>query len=188
MNALEALKFCPPLFTGHNSGRNLKSQFSLELWVKLQKKFCIWETLNLLTFADSSTNTKRNPQKDMCQVMYIQRPVFAKLWPRNVAVISDKYVAFILDKYVAVISDNYVAVISNNLWHLNVSALLISCIEYSYSVSSLLILKTLHVKYRNTEKVKGNYRESTGKVQGKCWKSIWKYKDALENSEKVLIK
>ena len=33
--------------------------------------------------------------------MDIQRPVFLKLWPRNVAVISNNYVAVISDKYVA---------------------------------------------------------------------------------------
>ena len=37
--------------------------------------------------------------------MDIQRPVFLKLWPRNMPVISDKYVAVISNKYIAIISD-----------------------------------------------------------------------------------
>ena len=52
--------------------------------------------------------------------MDIRRPVFLKLRPQNVAVISDKYVAVISYKYiripyntcVAVLSDKYVGVIS----------------------------------------------------------------------------
>ena len=41
----------------------------------------------------------------MCQVMDNQRPVFLKLWPKNVTFISNKYVAVISHKYVAVISN-----------------------------------------------------------------------------------
>ena len=67
--------------------------------------------------------------------MDIRRPVFLKLRPQNVAVISDKYVAVISykymgipyntcvavlsDKYVGVISYKYVAVISNGRRHTN---------------------------------------------------------------------
>ena len=78
------------------------------------------ETLNLSACADTSTDTKRNPPKVMCQVMDNRRPVFLKVLPPNVvvifeyvAVISDKYVAVIFNKYVAVISNKYVAVICN---------------------------------------------------------------------------
>ena len=39
----------------------------------------------------------------MCQVMDMRHPVFLKLWPWNVVVISDKYVPVISDKYMAII-------------------------------------------------------------------------------------
>ena len=78
------------------------------LIVKAYQKYFIKETLYL------SPCAKNRPIKKIKhQVMDIRRPVFLKLWPRILAVISDKYLALIPDKYVAVIFNKYLAVISN---------------------------------------------------------------------------
>ena len=104
----------------------------IQKWVRGKKKYRTRETLNLVACVDNSTNAKINPQKVMCLVMDIWRPVFLKLWPQNVTVISDNYVAIISYKYVAAISDKYVAVISNGRRPKNLRTKIIVTIFYHF--------------------------------------------------------